>query len=451
MTSGIEPRRFYGWDLVVRPEGIYFFSLHPTPQLLPNSQKTDKLIAIYIVRPKKSFWGRSLANRRFTLASRKAQIKELAELSREDPTTDDIERWVEDARGRGVVRVSEPSGFVAAGTTILNMSEEEARSLERDLPNAIAIQDRPINLIQPQRDEATAKDEVTEADLWHLEQINLLPARQQGFGGTGKDVTIAVFDTGIEASHRELRGKVQNAYEFNGPEWSVTAANPSRDRDGHGTHVAGLICGDRVGVAPETNLISGVVMGQPGGGGDLSDLILAIEWAGSQPEIQIVNISAGIVGYWDEMSPYMQKLLDLGVLPVCAVGNEREDTTISPGNCREVLSIGATNRSNRVPGFSSSGTIVVENHQYNVPHLVAPGEKVYSSVVQGGYEDWNGTSMATPIVSGVAALILEKYPDIQVEDLREEILYNCQDLGRHRAHRFGAGLVQVIAELGISK
>ena len=406
-------------------------------------------MAIYIVRPKESFWGRSLsfANRKFTFASRRAQIKEVTELQRENPVAADIDRWVEDARGRGVIRVSQDSGLVAAGTIILDMSEEEARNLESDLPNAIAMQDRPIDLIQPQRDEATAKDEVTEADLWHLEQIKLLSARQQGFAGTGKDVTIAVLDTGIEGTHRELRGKIQGAYEFNGPEWSVTPANPSRDSDGHGTHVAGLICGSQVGVAPEANLISGIVMGLPGGRGDLSDLILAMEWVWSQPEIQIVNISAGIIGYWQEMSYYTERLLAYGVLPVCAVGNEGEDITSSPGNCRGVLSTGATNRSNRVAGFSSSGTLVVENHQYRVPYLVAPGEKVYSSVMQGGYEDWDGTSMATPIVSGVAALILEKYPDITVADLKEAILDNCQDLGRRRAHRFGAGLVQVEAEL----
>jgi subtilisin family serine protease len=88
--------------------------------------------------------------------------------------------------------------------------------------------------------------------------------------------------------------------------------------------------------------------------------------------------------------------------------------------------------------------IVADNHRYEVPDLVAPGEGVYSSVIGGGYEAWDGTSMATPVVSGVAALILEKYPKIRVTDLVEELLTTCKDL-KQNADRQGKGLVQVKA------
>ena len=76
------------------------------------------------------------------------------------------------------------------------------------------------------------------------------------------------------------------------------------------------------------------------------------------------------------------------------------------------------------------------------PDGYAPGDDVYSSVMGGGYEAWDGTSMATPIVSGVAALVLEKYPDITLADLAEELLSTCEDLDLP-ADRQGAGLVQV--------
>ena len=135
-------------------------------------------------------------------------------------------------------------------------------------------------------------------------------------------------------------------------------------------------------------------------------------------------------------------MLAVGVLPVCASGNEGRDRTRSPGNYRSVLSVGASNERGRVAGFSSSGTLTVDNTTYNIPHLVAPGEQVYSSVVQGGYEAWNGTSMATPIVSGVAALLLERYPDLTVLDLREELLNRCQLLDQPEK-RQGLGLIQV--------
>ena len=182
----------------------------------------------------------------------------------------------------------------------------------------------------------------------------------------------------------------------------------------------------------------------PGGFGNLSDFVLALEWAATQPEVQIVNMSAGIRGYLPEMREPVADLLAVGVLPVIATGNEGRNRTRSPGNYNEVLSIGASNRQSRIASFSSGGTLIADNHQYWVPDLVAPGESVYSSVMGGGYESWNGTSMATPIASGVAALILEKYPAMTVFDLRETLLTTCRDLG-FSGDRQGAGLVQVKA------
>lgn len=180
----------------------------------------------------------------------------------------------------------------------------------------------------------------------------------------------------------------------------------------------------------------------PGGRGNLSDFILALEWAATQPEVQIVNMSAGIPGYLPQMRAAVADLLYDGIFPVIAVGNEGRNKTRSPGNYIEVTSVGASNRDGRVSNFSGGGTIVADNHQYIVPDLVAPGEGVYSSVMGGGYEAWDGTSMATPIVSGVAALILEKHSDIRVTDLQGEIMNACKDLN-FAPDRQGAGLVQV--------
>jgi len=180
--------------------------------------------------------------------------------------------------------------------------------------------------------------------------------------------------------------------------------------------------------------------------GRISDFVLALEWVATQPEVQIVNMSAGIPGYLPEMREFVANLMAVGVLLVCATGNEGRNRTRSPGNYIEPVSVGATNRRNRVAGFSSGGTLIADNHQYVVPDLVAPGDDVYSSVMGGGYEAWDGTSMATPIVSGVAALILEKYPGITIDDLVEELLSTCQDLGQP-ADRQGEGLVQVQAAL----
>lgn len=184
----------------------------------------------------------------------------------------------------------------------------------------------------------------------------------------------------------------------------------------------------------------------PNGIGMTSDFISAIEWAGRRPDVQIVNLSAGIVGFTPAMRFVVEGLLAVGVLPVCAVGNEGRNRTRSPGNYIEVVSVGASNIDNRIAGLSGGGTLNVENQQYTVPDLVAPGAGVYSSVMGGGYEAWQGSSMATAIVSGVAALILEKHPDITVLDLTEELLSRCKDLAQP-VDRQGMGLVQVNAAL----
>ena len=187
-------------------------------------------------------------------------------------------------------------------------------------------------------------------------------------------------------------------------------------------------------------LINGVLI--PGGYGMLSNFVLAIEWVASQPEIQVVNISAGIPGYIADWEEVIDDLLAVGVLPVCAVGNEGRDRSRSPGNYRSVLSVGASDRNSRVASFSGGGTLEVNNHSYTVPDLVAPGKQVYSAVVQGGYEAWDGTSMATPIVTGVASLLLEKNPLIDVLELKDELISMCRDLSQQR-DRQGAVLIQI--------
>lgn len=166
-----------------------------------------------------------------------------------------------------------------------------------------------------------------------------------------------------------------------------------------------------MGVAPGARILNGVMI--PGGNGNVSDFVLALEWTARRSDVQIVNMSAGIRGFTEGLLQVVSEdIRTVGILPVFATGNEGRNKTRSPGNYIDPISVGASNRDDRVASFSSGGTLVTENHQYTVPDLVAPGEGVYSSVIGGGYEAWDGTSMATPVVAGVAALMLEKYPDM---------------------------------------
>lgn len=401
----------------------------------------------YLVRPKAGLASRSsnLIARSLKPAARNEQVKELAETRSAHPLYDELRRWVAEAKGRpGVVALSgmEHRHTPITGTKVLELAEEEAEKLRKEVADVEVIPDRVIELIRPQRVTASNKKRLSGHDRWHLEAINLEALRRgtSRFRGKGKGVTAVILDTGIEDTHPEIDGRVTGAFTFNVAEWKAEKQDPCADTDGHGTHVTGLFCGKSVGVAPAATAINGVML--PGGFGQTSDFILAMEWAGTQPEVQIVNMSAGLPGFLPEMTTAVSGLLGAGVFPVVAIGNEGRNQTRSPGNYVEVLSVGASTRDNKVASFSGGGTIVAESHQYQVPDLVAPGEAVYSCVKGGGFEAWNGTSMATPIVSGIAALILEQHPDITVTDLREEALMSCMDLSLP-IDRQGEGLIQV--------
>lgn len=364
-------------------------------------------------------------------------MKEVLHIRSQDPVEQDLRRWVQD-RGAKKVTKSEQS-TVATGTMILDMGEEEAKQLMSELPDVSVLRDQPLELIRPIRGTAAAKKKVTTKDLWHLKAIRLPALRKQGFKGTGKGMVVAVLDTGTDPTHPELAGRIEGCYKLDVGNWSVEKMRKAKDTDGHGTHVAGLICGEKVGVAPGAKVRSAVML--PGGYGNLSDFILALEWAASQPEVAIVNMSAGIPGYLPEMRAAVADILSVGILPVFASGNEGRNQTRSPGNYIEVLSVGASTKNHKVAGFSSGGTLTADHHNYVVPDLVAPGADIYSCVMGGGYEAWDGTSMATPIVSGLAALVLEKYPTISVPDLIDTLLTTCKDL-KLLPERQGHGLVQ---------
>ena len=236
---------------------------------------------IYITRPKASAIKHSfnLTAKKFISERRQPQLEEVTTLYQENATYQTIQTWVEETQNEGNLKIiKDPSQPGVTGTVVTQMSAEVAEQMAQEVPNALILQDSPIELIQPQCDKNTAKEQLNDDDLWHLEAIGLISNRANGFAYTGQGVTIAVLDTGIDPTHPELNGKVVGAYRFIGENWQVHEEEISRDVHGHGTHVAGLICGKRVGIAPNSRLINGLTLSQPKGVGTLANLILAIDW-----------------------------------------------------------------------------------------------------------------------------------------------------------------------------
>ena len=367
-------------------------------------------------------------------------MAEVRSLRRRDRRSLDLDAMVRDYRGTLVRGGAETP---LTGIQLIEMAPDDAERLGRDQPALVVLRDRAIDLIRPvRRSPGASKVRPAAADLWHLGRIGLGGRTRARLSATGAGVTVAVLDTGIDGSHPELEGAVDAVVRFDPVSGAVIRAESCIDTDGHGTHVAGLICGRRVGVAPGAKAVGAVML--PGGRGMLSDFVLALEWAGQEESVQVVNLSAGIPGRVDGMQETIGDLRRVGVLPVVAIGNEGAGKTRSPGNYAEVLSVGAAARDGGVAAYSGSGRIADGVRRWSVPALVAPGEQVMSAVIGGGYEAWDGTSMATPIVAGLAALLIEAHGggDLTVADLETLLLESCTRLDGP-VGRQGRGLARV--------
>jgi subtilisin family serine protease len=286
-------------------------------------------------------------------------------------------------------------------------------------------------------------------DLWHHNHIGLTAARAQGRCGEGEGVVIGLVDTGIDGTHPDLQGRILAAYRVDASGNPVPLSDTSIDFDyqGHGTKMAGIICGPGYGIAPKAQLVA-VVITDPARqkGGRYSSLLLALEAVAQLEDIQIVNLSASVPGFFSNYRRLIRTLIDEGeVLPVVSVGNaeSENDRPHCPGNFDEVLSVGAIDENRRVLAGSLHGQMDIPPSPYSVPHLVAPGRNVYTCARGGGPAFSNGTSPAAAIVSGVAALFLEGHGPMTVEQLRTRILSACQRLHTEPPEHQGAGLVQV--------
>lgn len=259
-------------------------------------------------------------------------------------------------------------------------------------------------------------------------------------GLTGKGVRVGHLDTGVDGNHTALKGRIKGFMEFDFFGERVEGAKP-HDTGEHGTHTAGTIVGGKirgisVGVAPDADFFSGLVIE---GGNTLLRVLAGMEWCLEQ-NIQVLSMSLGIRGFTPFAVAITQRLRQQGVLPVFAIGNEGPNTSRSPGNYAEALSVGAIDYRRHMAPFSSS-IVFNRPEEPDQPNVVAPGVNVYSAKVGGGSLILNGTSMATPHVAGVAALLWQAKPDATVDEVEQAILSTCDIIKKEDPLRFGKGIV----------
>jgi subtilisin len=257
---------------------------------------------------------------------------------------------------------------------------------------------------------------------WGIDHLGVPELWAEGLSGAG--VVVAHLDTGVDADHDTLAGAVSSFAEFDPLGRIIPGAAP-RDSDDHGTHTAATIAGREaggkvIGVAPSASLASALVIE---GGDAVARVLGGLDWSIDQGA-RVLSMSLGFRGWWPDFLPIVRILRDRGILPVIAVGNEGPGTSRSPGSYAEALSIGAHDDAGAIASFSSSQRFV-RRRDALVPDVAAPGVNVVSAKPGGGFQTMSGTSMATPHVAGLVALLAEADPSASITRLERAVLASC--------------------------
>ncbi|MFI1396927.1 S8 family peptidase [Streptomyces sp. NPDC020681] len=271
-------------------------------------------------------------------------------------------------------------------------------------------------------------------------------------GYDGKGTKVAVLDTGADAEHPDLKGRITASQNF-------TDSDTAGDFNGHGTHTSSTVGGSgaasggkKKGVAPGAELLNGKVLND-GGSGATSWIIAGMQWAVDN-KADVVSMSLGSSEPTDCTDPMSVAAAELaqnqGTLFVVAAGNSGPslNTVSSPACVPSVLTVGAVDRDDSTAQFSSRGPTPF-THTLK-PEIAAPGVAISAAAAGGrgpyAYRSMSGTSMATPHVAGAAAIIKQRHPDWTAQQIKAALVSSAaQTAGDVR--ETGAGRLDVKAAL----
>ena len=268
-------------------------------------------------------------------------------------------------------------------------------------------------------------------DAWDLSKCN-------------RNVTVAVLDSGIDATHPDLKNNVIGGKSFVG-------SNPLRDANGHGTGVAGMISSQSnngigtSGVSYNAKLFS--LQCENGSSAYVSDVVKAINWMvdnNSKYGIRIINISLGSYNYTKSLENAINRAYNAGILCVCGSGNDGyTNKCMQPASYANTLAVGAVGSNHRRASWSNGGSAL---------DVVAPGAQIATTGINNKYVYESGTSFSAPFVSGVAALCIAINGELTPAELKNCITSTATHLGSSgKNNEYGYGQVNTYSAVNKAK
>jgi subtilisin family serine protease len=313
--------------------------------------------------------------------------------------------------------------------------------------------------------EPVRQQEKEKKRTWGIEFLGIPEVWAQDL--TGKNVLIGHVDSGVDAAHPDLEGKIENFALLEPRRGNVVRSDPfDASDDGHGTHTAGIMVGGdksgvSIGIAPGAKLASALIFLSREG--TAWQFLHGVQWAIDQsPRILNLSLSGPVghpAGYNDLYERALAQVTEFDIFPSCSIGNAGLSVTQSPGNLSFTFGVGAIDRKGKVAKFSGGGSVswyeprqpIEEFIEIHKPDVVAPGVAVQSSIPGPVWDFRDGTSMAAPHVSGIVALLMEAKPSASVSEITDVL----KKTARHpstsseplRDSRFGLGIIQPMRAL----
>ncbi len=257
---------------------------------------------------------------------------------------------------------------------------------------------------------------------------------KEKFDGSG--IKVGILDTGIDYNHKDLNIK--------GGISLIDRSNNYIDYSGHGTHVAGIVGAldndiGTIGIAPKVQLFAIKALDN-NEKGKIPSIIAGVQWA-IDNEIDILNMSVGAPIYSKDLENILEKAYLAGMFIVAPVGNNgfsHQSNILYPAKFPTVFAVGSVDKNLRRSRFSNVG---------NELDIMAPGEKIISTFINNKYAYGRGTSMASPLVAGAAAVLLSADPTLTNEQISTILKISAKKRGK--PYEYGNGVLDVSKALDI--